>query len=616
MSGIETADLKRVNTTERLQRLRTLMASPQHNLSAYVIPSEDAHQSEYIAACDARRAFISGFSGSAGCAVVTTDQAALFTDGRYFLQASQQLDSNWTLMKQGLPDVPTWQEFVIKVAGKNGRVGMDPTLITAPEARTLQAQLAQEGASFVQVKENLVDAVWDERPARPENPVFELPLRYSGRTMADKISDLRAELAKSRTTGVILSALDEIAWLFNLRGSDIQFNPVFFAYALVTEKEVILFINDQRLTADAREHLGNDVQLKPYSAVFEHMSTLAVDLASAGKKLMLTNRASAALEEAIGKDNIVEARSPIMMAKAVKNDTELEGMRQSHLRDAAALCEYFAWLENELASGNTSLNEVDVADKLESLRAQQADFKGLSFDTISGSGPNGAIIHYKPERDTCAIVSREHMYLCDSGGQYMDGTTDVTRTFHFGTPTEHEKRCFTRVLQGHIAIDRAVFPSGTTGFALDILARSPLWQEGLDYRHGTGHGVGSFLNVHEGPQGIGYRPYCQEAPLLPGMTVTNEPGYYEDGAFGIRIENVLLVRKVDTPNDFGGKGYLGFENVTMVPIHKKLIAIELLSPVERQWVDDFHRRCFERVGPRLEKGSLAYQWLERETSPL
>ncbi|RKP22752.1 peptidase M24, structural domain-containing protein [Syncephalis pseudoplumigaleata] len=247
---------------------------------------------------------------------------------------------------------------------------------------------------------------------------------------------------------------------------------------------------------------------------------------------------------------------------------------------------------------------------------------GLSFDTISGSGPNGAIIHYKPDPETCAVVKRDQMYLCDSGGQYRDGTTDVTRTFHFGTPTDYEKRCFTRVLQGHIAIDRAVFPATTTdatlppGFSLDILARAPLWRDGLDYRHGTGHGVGSFLNVHEGPQGIGYRPYCHEVPLMEGMTITNEPGYYEDGQFGIRIENVLLVHKVKTPQQFANVDYLGFENVTMVPIHKKLIDVDLLSPEERQWVDEHHRQCFERVSPLLAKDGPAYAWLERETSPL
>ncbi|KAI8057047.1 Creatinase/aminopeptidase [Syncephalis plumigaleata] len=614
---IDAADLKKVHTTDRLRRLRALMLDPRYNLTAYVIPSEDAHQSEYIADCDKRRHYISGFSGSAGCAVVTRDTAALFTDGRYFLQASQELDENWTLMKQGLPGVPTWQDYLLQVASTDSRIGMDPTLITAPDARALRTSLSSIGAEFVTITENLIDNIWDDRPERPTSPAFVLPIKYTGQSMADKIKQLRAELKKDYVSGIVLSALDEIAWLFNLRGSDIDFNPVFFAYSLVTNEEVFLYIDEKKITPQVREHLGDTVQIKPYNSIFSHLRALGkINAAENKQKLLLTTRASIALEEALGTNNIVEGRSPIMMSKAIKNPVELEGMRQSHLRDAAALCNYFAWLEGELVAGQQEYNEVQVADKLAAFRAEQADFVGLSFDTISGSGANGAIIHYKPEPETCAIVKREAMYLCDSGGQYRDGTTDVTRTWHFGTPTDYEKRCFTRVLQGHIAIDTAVFPSTTTGFSLDILARAPLWKDGLDYRHGTGHGVGSFLNVHEGPQGIGYRPYCHEVPLMEGMTVTNEPGYYEDGKFGIRIENVLLVRKVDTPQRFGDVDYLGFENVTMVPIHKKLIDISLLTPEERQWVDNHHKQCFERVSPLLDPNGQGYAWLKRETSPL
>ncbi|KAI9592579.1 peptidase M24, structural domain-containing protein, partial [Syncephalis fuscata] len=588
---VDAAEIKRVPTTDRLRRLRALMADPRYNLTAYVIPSEDAHQSEYSAACDKRRQYISGFSGSAGCAVVTTDAAALFTDGRYFLQASQELDDNWTLMKQGLPGVPNWQEYLLKMASSGARVGMDPTLITAPDARSLQDSLESVGAQFATITENLIDVIWDDRPERPHHPAFVLPIKYTGQTMADKIHKLRDELKKDNLSGIVVSALDEIAWL------------------LVTSDKVILYIDERKVTAEVREHLGDSVQIKPYHSILTHLRTVANSAPIAESK-------SVALEDAIGKSNVVEGRSPIMMSKAIKNQAELEGMRQSHLRDAAALCNYFAWLEGELLAGNEHHSEVDVADKLAAFRAEQVDFVGLSFDTISGAGANGAIIHYKPEPETCALVKRNQMYLCDSGGQYRDGTTDVTRTLHFGTPTDYEKRCFTRVLQGHIAIDRAVFPATTTGFSLDILARAPLWQDGLDYRHGTGHGVGSFLNVHEGPQGIGYRPYCHEVPLMVGMSITNEPGYYEDGQFGIRIENVLLVRKADTPQRFGDVDYLGFENVTMVPIQKKLIDINLISSEERQWVDHHHKQCFERVSPLLNKDGPGYAWLKRETTPL
>lgn len=335
-------------------------------------------------------------------------------------------------------------------------------------------------------------------------------------------------------------------------------------------------------------------------------------------------------------------RSLVTDAKAIKNSVELEGMRQCHLRDAAALCHYFAWLEDQLAQGK-QLSEVEAADKLEGLRRQQKDFVGLSFETISSTGSNGAIIHYKPEPETCKIIDPNLIYLCDSGGQYKDGTTDVTRTYHFGQPNDYEKRCFTRVLQGHIAIDRCVFPLGTTGYLLDPFARQALWKDGLDFRHGTGHGVGAFLNVHEGPHGIGTRASYNESPFAEGMTITNgtynvfgvcdiwtqdlliltffffinsEPGYYEDGKFGIRIENVLLVRKADTPHNFGGRGYLGFEHVTLVPIGNKLIDQGLLSPEEKQWVNEYHVECLEKVGALLPKDSPGYKWLAKETAAI
>ncbi|KAG0333430.1 hypothetical protein BG000_009159, partial [Podila horticola] len=296
---------------------------------------------------------------------------------------------------------------------------------------------------------------------------------------------------------------------------------------------------------------------------------------------------------------------------AIKNDTELEGMRQCHLRDSAALINYFAWLEEQLANG-VELDEADGAERLEQFRAEQAGFVGLSFDTISSTGPNGAIIHYKPEKPNAARINPDLVYLCDSGGQYIDGTTDVTRTLHFKTPSAHEKRCFTRVLQGHISIDSAVFPDGTSGYLLDVLARRALWSDGLDFRHGTGHGVGAFLNVHEGPHGCGTRIAYNDIPLVPGMTLTNEPGYYEDGKFGIRIENVMLVRKADTLHNFGGRGYYGFEHVTLVPMQIKLIERSLLTHLEIEWINAYHAECLEKVSPFLAKDSPGLKWLQRE----
>ncbi|KAF4580429.1 hypothetical protein EYR40_003145 [Pleurotus pulmonarius] len=596
------AGTQTVHTTERLAKLRELMS--KNNVGAFVVPSEDQHSSEYLAHCDERRAFISGFNGSAGCAVITTKGAFLFTDGRYFLQAEQQLDQNWTLMKQGLPDVPTWQDFLSKNLENSLRIGIDPTLISAVDAENLTKSLSPLGSELVSLPHNIVDLVWDQdRPSRPNATVSHLDTKYSGEGHAEKIARLREELRKKKATGLVVTMLDEVAWLFNLRGADIDFNPVFFAYAVVTMDKAVLFTEASRLDAGARTALGNGVEIHAYDEFFAYLKALpeqlqlnkdSVSHAFSGvprahtlpiKPFLLGDKASLAVAEAMGgKPNYTIDRSPIADLKAIKNVTELEGFRQCHIRDGAALARYFAWLEEELVGGREDLTESQAADQLEKYRSELAMFKGLSFPTISSTGPNGAIIHYSPDPKDCAIVKKEQIYLCDSG----DGTTDVTRTWHFGTPTAEEKRAFTRVLQGHIAIDAAVFPAGTTGYVIDSWARRALWQDGLDYRHGTGHGVGHFLNVHE------------------------EPGYYADGKFGIRLENIVLVRKADTPNNFGDKGYLGFEHVTMAPIHTKLVDAELLSKDERAWLNAYHAEVLEKVAPLLKNDERALRWLTKE----
>ncbi|KAI8319975.1 Creatinase/aminopeptidase [Martensiomyces pterosporus] len=609
-----------VNTTDRLKHLRELMASAKYNVTAYVVPSEDAHQSEYVATCDERRAFISGFDGSAGCAVITMDTAAMFTDGRYFLQASQQMDDNWTLMKRGLPGVPSWQEYVADHLPAGARVGIDPALLSAAEGAEIRNSIKEKGkGELVPIEDNLVDIVWgSQRPVRPEDKVFIQDLKYSGEAHGDKIARVRAELEKQGVDGLVVAALDEVAWLFNLRGSDVSYNPVFYAYGLVTKDDVVLYIEDVKLTDDVREHLKG-IKVQPYSAIFGELAQLSSALVQSKRQLLAGRTASWALVEALGADNVRIGKSPVTLLKALKNPVEMEGMRQCHIRDGAAVANYFGWLEHELLfnGGHLKLSEVDVADKLEGFRRAQKDCVGLSFDTISSVGPNGAIIHYSPKRGSDALLDVNQMYLCDSGGQYRDGTTDVTRTYHFGTPSAWERECFTRVLKGHIALDRAVFPSGTSGYALDPLARLPLWEVGLDYRHGTGHGVGSFLNVHEGPQGVAMRQNYLDAGFQHGMTITNEPGYYEDGNFGIRIENTCLVVKTDTKFDYsGGAGYLTFEPVTLVPIQKKLIQSGLLNEDEKRWLDAYHQKVWEKVSPLLDEGSLGYEWLKRETSPI
>ncbi|CAO0802804.1 unnamed protein product [Mucor circinelloides] len=604
-----------IHTGDRLKALRALFQSEKQQIDAFLIPSEDAHQSEYGADCDQRRQWISGFNGSAGFAVVSNHEAALFTDGRYFLQASEQLDENWTLMKQGLPGVPTWQEYLVSRLPSGSRIGLDASLTTVADAHDLKERLETVHSVLVPVERNLVDIAWgNQRPSAPHDKVFVHPVEFAGESHHDKLSKLVQHLKEKDQFGVIVSALDEIAWLFNLRGSDVDCNPVFYAYAVITQTQATLYINPEKLTAPVREHLKG-IELKPYDAIFDDLRQFKSTLTTCHQKFLIDGNTSLAIEEAVGSEFVVDERSFINDAKAIKNERELKGMRDCHIRDGAALVQYFAWLEKQLAAGK-QLDEVEAADHLEKLRASQQDYVGLSFPTISSTGANGAIIHYEPERGNCKVIDPNQIYLCDSGAQYKDGTTDVTRTLHFGTPTDYEKACFTAVLQGHIALDLAVFPTGTTGYLLDPFARMPLWKQGLDYRHGTGHGVGSFLNVHEGPHGIGVRAPYNNTPLAAGMTVTDEPGYYEDGKFGIRIENVLIIRKQDTPNNFGDRGYLGFEHVTMAPIGMNLIDEKLLSPTEKKWVNDYHQECLEKLTPLISSDPDAVAWLAKETRPL
>lgn len=524
------------------------------------------------------------------------------------------------------------------------------------EAQPLGEALATLPArALVPVKENLVDLIWEDQPARPSNEIFHLADEYAGQTVSEKINALREKLTKIGSPGLVVSQLDEVAWLFNLRGSDIPYNPVFFAYAILTMHDCTLFCNPASITPQVREYLQkNKVAILEYSQVWNALESWKGLLASERAKakedkerlekeaknevdtpakaptpvekhdapkekvvktdnVLIGNKASWAIAEALGKDHVEVRRSIVEDLKARKNATEIEGFRRCHVRDGAALTRYFAWLEEALNKGE-QMTENDAATELENFRKQGKLFKGLSFDTISSTGANAAIIHYHPPEQGGPHIDINQIYLCDSGAQYMDGTTDTTRTLHFGTPTAEEKRAFTRVLQGHIALDTAVFPSGTTGYLLDSIARRPLWADGLDYRHGTGHGVGHFLNVHEGPQGVGARPAYNEIGLVEGMVISNEPGYYEDGKFGIRIESVVGVRNAQTPNNFGDKGYLAFENFTTVPIQTSLIDLSLLSPQERDWLNSYHVDVLAKLTPEIEAygDARALAYLKRE----
>ncbi|QDS70296.1 hypothetical protein FKW77_008065 [Venturia effusa] len=570
--------------------------------------------------CSPVTAYISGFSGSAGTAVVTHDKAALATDGRYFNQAEKQLDSNWELLKQGLTDVPTWQEWAADQSKGGKTVGVDPAVITAPESRKLAEKIKKKGGTGLEpVKENLVDTIWgNERPTRPNEKVIVLDTKFSGKKFEEKLEDVRKELEKKKSAGIVISMLDEVAWLFNLRGNDIPYNPVFFSYAVITPSDATLFVDDSKLTPEVKAHVENVVKLRPYGSIFEDIKALSASAQSSTpkQKFLISSKASWALSESLGgSENVDEVRSPIGDAKAVKNETELEGMRACHVRDGAALTEYFAWLEDQLINKNAKLDEVDAADKLEEIRSKHQHFVGLSFDTISSTGANAAVIHYKPEKGACSIIDPKAIYLCDSGAQFLDGTTDTTRTLHFGEPTEMERKAYTLVLKGNIALEKIKFPKGVSGFALDTLARQYLWAYGLDYRHGTGHGVGSYLNVHEGPIGIGTRVQFSEVPLAVGNVLSNEPGYYEDGSFGIRIENIIMVREVKTQHNFGDKPYLGFEHVTMTPMCRKLIDPALLTKEEREWLNAYHAEVLEKTRSYFKDDGLTLAWLERETAP-
>ncbi|KAF8388025.1 hypothetical protein HHK36_026691 [Tetracentron sinense] len=668
---------------EKLRALRELFSRPGIGIDAYIIPSQDAHQSEFIAECFMRRSYISGFTGSAGTAVVTKDKAALWTDGRYFLQAEKQLSPSWILMRAGNYGVPTTSEWLNDVLAPGCRIGIDPEidprtrdqsylveasikvkqvsltlvppvliiedheatreqfLFSSDAAEELKEAVSRKNHELVYLYDlNLVDEIWKQsRPKAPQGAIRVHDLKYAGVDVSSKLSSLRSDLLEVGCSAIVISMLDEIAWLLNLRGSDVPHSPVMYAYLIVEIDRAKLFVDSAKVTTKVMDHLtSSGVELKPYESILSEIESLAAKgtqlwLDTSSVNVALVNTYKSACDRYIASlgnksksktkthegpngrpegPTVLYRISPISLAKAVKNNAELKGMQNSHLRDAAALTQFWSWLEEQVHK-NVLLTEVDVADRLLEFRAKQAGFMDTSFDTISGSGANGAIIHYKPELENCSVVDATKLFLLDSGAQYVDGTTDITRTVHFGEPTSRQKECFTRVLQGHIALDQAVFPENTPGFVLDAFARSFLWKIGLDYRHGTGHGVGAALNVHEGPQSISFR-FGNMNPLQKGMVISNEPGYYEDHSFGIRIENLLFVKEVDTPNRFGGIGYLGFEKLTFVPIQSKLVDLSFLSIAEIDWLNDYHSQVWEKVSPLLDGSAL--QWLWNNTRPL
>lgn len=621
------------------------MASHSPPLDALVVPSEDYHQSEYVSSRDQRREFVSGFTGSAGVALITMNEALLWTDGRYFLQAEQQLKDQWKLMR--LLEDPNIDVWMADNLPNNAAVGTDTWCISVDTAQRWEHTFAKKQQKLVHTSTNLVDEVWKSRPLAEVNDVIVHQLEFSGRSVADKLKGLREQLKQEKARGIVITTLDEVAWLYNVRGNDVSYCPVVHAFAIVTPVSAFFYVDKRKLSSEVNSHMEeNEIEVRDYDVVSSDVILLASNqltssLAKTNKTgenghnlIWIDSRCCFALYMKLNSDQVLLKPSPLALPKALKNSVEMDGLKKAHIRDGAAVVQYLFWLDKQMqdnygASGyfkeaesvnkkpikeTMKLTEVSASDKLEEFRASKENFKGLSFPTISSVGPNGAIIHYSPDSKTCAELDPNQMYLCDSGAQYLDGTTDITRTVHFGKPSAHEKACYTAVFKGHVALGNARFPCGTMGSTLDVLARLPLWKVGLDYRHGTGHGVGIFLNVHEGPHGISFRPPLRNVPLQASMTVTDEPGYYEDGNFGIRLENVLIVKEADTKFNFGNKGYLEMEHITWAPYQVKLIDVNALVPDEIDWLNTYHSKCRDILAPFLDESEMA--WLKKATEPI
>lgn len=588
---------------QRVEALRSWMK--QRGLAAFIVPSTDAHASEYVPRHWASRAWISGFDGSAGTAVVTLDAAALWTDSRYFLAAAEQLEGTpFQLMKERVAGTPTIAQWLLQTLPPASRVGLDGWVNTGAEVRALADELAAGGMSLC-VDEDPFAALWTDRPALPQRPVEVQPLEYVGEEMELKVGRLRTALSEAGADAMVVTALDEVAWLTNLRGTDVHCNPVFVAYAMVLPDALHLFIDTGKLTESVKSYLAaRSVSLHAYTDLLPFLTSLPAC------RLLVPPSANARLEAAARSAgfDVIGAASPIAAMKAVKNEAEVAGFRRAMLRDGVALVRFLRRLRPAVEAGG--MTEMGVDRLLTSLRAEQALFRDISFDTIAGYADHGAIVHYEATPETDRRLRPEGLLLLDSGAQYQDGTTDITRTLALGPTTPEERHVYTLVLKAHISLARLVFPAGSSGTQLDLAARRPLWQEGYNFGHGTGHGVGSYLNVHEGPHQI--RMNWMPAPIAAGMTVTNEPGLYLAGRFGVRIENILLaVPHLET--EFGT--FLRFETLTLCPIDTAPIERELLEPAEIEWLNTYHRRVRNELLPLLDD-EADRRWLIDATQPL
>ena len=585
---------------QRLDSLREVMK--HEKLAAFIFPSTDAHQSEYVAPHWQGREWISGFNGSAGIAVVTLTKAALWTDSRYFLAAEQQLKgTEYQLMKQRVEGTPTIAQWLGEQLAEvdSPEVGLDGMVNSYHETQALVAELRQKGGITVRTNFDPLDIIWKDRPSIPDFPVEIQPLEYAGETLQSKLSRIRKALRVLHADGMLVSALDDIAWTLNLRGTDVHCVPVFVSYLLISSNKVSLFVDERKLTPQVTAYLAeNGVSLYKYNKVEDELRTY-----SEYNILLDGDETSYRLWKAVKCQEIVSSASPIPVMKAVKNETEVKGFRRAMLRDGIAMVKFLRWLKPAVEMGGQT--EMSVDRKLTSLRSEQPLFRDISFDTIAGYQEHGAIVHYEATTQTDVQLRPEGMILIDSGAQYQDGTTDITRTIALGPVSEKMKRIYTLVLKAHIQIELVKFPDGASG----TVGRRCLWREGLNYLHGTGHGVGSYLSVHEGPHQI--RMEWKPTPLRAGMTITDEPGIYLAGEFGVRIENTLLVTNY-VQTDFGK--FLQMEPLTLCPIDTAPIEMELMTPEEKMWLNDYHRMVFEKLSPWLEEDDK--NWLKEATKPL
>ncbi|MCH5263887.1 MAG: aminopeptidase P family protein [Lachnospiraceae bacterium] len=596
-----------MKVNEKLDALRGFMK--ERNFSAYIIPTDDFHGSEYVGEYFKAREFMSGFTGSAGVLVVLLESAALWTDGRYFIQAAEQLkDSPVTLMRSGQPGVPTVAEYLQEHLEEKSVIGFDGRTVTDRFVQTIAKKTDAKYIAF-DGSEDLVDLVWTERPPISTEPVWEVDVKYIGQSREEKLKCVREKMRDEKADVLLLTALDEIAWLTNLRGNDVQYTPVFMAYMLLTLDKAQLFIHEQILSDEIRHKLTQaGITTAPYDGIEQAVR----DIADGSRVWSDSGNVNYRLQHSIPeKTEVIDKHSPIELMKAVKTKQETDCIRTAHVKDGVAVTRFMHWLKTNV--DQEKITEMSAAAKLETFRAHEEGYLGPSFESIIAYGAHGAIVHYEPTEQTDVEIVSGGLCLADTGGHYREGTTDVTRTFAIGKVSEEEKKYYTLVLRGHLALGAARFPKGVCGQNLDVLARCPLWEAGVDYNHGTGHGVGFILNVHEGPQRFHWRisEQTQCVPLEEGMVISNEPGIYLEGRFGIRHENLVLCRKQEE-TEYGQFMYL--EPLTMVPFDRDAIVPELMSDRELKWLNDYHRKVYETLSPYFAGEELA--WLREVTAEL